>query len=157
MLHKKALLNGFTMVELLMTITLIAVISAVATTQYIDYRDDARRTITEKKLYEYRDALAGNPELLANGSYIKPGIIIDVREVPTSLDALVSQGSYSSYDVYEKRGWRGPYVNSAAANWNVDAWGNPISYDSTSRTLKSCGPDGICGDTFASDDITVGF
>lgn len=156
--QKRKLLNrGFTMVELLMTITLISVLSAIATTQYIDYRNDARHAVTEKKLLEFRDALAGNPELVANGQFIKPGIIIDIKQVPSSLSDLVSQGAYASYDVYEKIGWRGPYINVNAVNWNLDAWGNAVNYNASSRFIQSCGPDNICGGANAADDITINF
>lgn len=148
---------AFTMVEMLMAIGLVSILSAVATTQYIDYRNEARITMTNKKLLEFREALAGNPELVANGQYIKTGIIIDLKQVPSSLTDLISQGSHSSYDLYEKMGWRGPYLNSAAVNWNLDAWGNAIIYNASSRFIQSCGVDGICGDANAADDITVDF
>src|SRR5438093_849087 len=100
--------SGFTMVEVLMTISLVGILAAVATTQFIDYRNDAKIAVTNKKLNELREALVGNPEIIANGQYVKPGIAIDLGSVPSSLGALASQGSYSSFDLYEKRGWRGP-------------------------------------------------
>lgn len=149
--------SGFTMVELVMAIGLIAILATIAGVQYIDFRTEAKIKMTEKKLYEIRDALAGNPEFVANGTYTKPGMIVDLGAVPASLSALVSQGSYSSFSMYEKRGWRGPYINSSVSGWSTDAWGTAISYYASSRVIKSCGSDAICGGANATDDISVSF
>lgn len=157
MINKVNLSSGFTMVEALMTIGLISILSAIATTQYIDFRKEAKTAVTNKKMAEIREALVGNPEIIANGQYVKQGIIIDVAGTPSALSALVSQGSYSSYSIYEKRGWRGPYVNSSVADWSKDAWGTTFSYSGSSRWIKSCGSDAICGGANASDDITLAF
>ncbi len=148
---------GFTMVELLMAIALVSILAAIAGVQYIDFRTEAKISMSEKKLYELRDALSGNPEFVANGNYVKPGLIVDVGAVPSSLSALISQGSYSSFNMYEKRGWRGPYINSSVSGWSLDAWGTAISYYASSRVIKSCGKDAICDGANATDDISVSF
>lgn len=149
--------HGFTMVEMLMTISLIAVLSGVATVQFIDYRKEAKTAVTNKKLGELREAINGNPELIANGQYVKPGFIVDTGTVPTALSDLASQGSFSSFDMYEKRGWRGPYVNTnpgGDTTWSQDAWGTAFSYGASSRIIRSCGDDKTCA---TSDDLTISF
>lgn len=148
---------AFTMVEMLMTISLVAVLGGIATVQFIDYRKDAKIAVTNKKLAELREAIVGNPDLVANGAYVKPGFIIDTGSVPASLDDLVTQGAYSSFDMYEKKGWRGPYVNTVpggGVSWSQDGWGTNLNYSAGARTITSCGDNKTCGN---SDDITVSF
>lgn len=152
--------RGFTMVELLMTITLVGILSGVATVQFIDYRKEAKTAVTNKKMSEIVEALVGNPSIVANGQYVKSGIIVDVGEVPATLESLATIGSYDAYDLYEKKGWRGPYVNTnsgAGQTWSQDAWGTNFSYSQGTRILTSCGPDLICGDGNAADDIALPF
>jgi prepilin-type N-terminal cleavage/methylation domain-containing protein len=145
---------GFTMVEILMSISLLSVLVAVATTQYMDYRKEAKTAVTNKKLVELREALIGNPEIINNGQYTKPGIINDLGAVPSAISNLETQGSYSSYSMYEKTGWRGPYVNNVSG-WSQDGWGTAIVYNAGPRTLVSCGDDRNCATV--SDNIVVPF
>ncbi len=146
--------RGLTMVELLMTIALASILSTVATIQFIDYRLEAKIAATNKTMGEIREALVGNTDIVANGTYVRPGIIVDLGEVPPSLDILVTQSTYPNFDHFEKRGWRGPYVNSNVTTWSKDAWNNNLVYSQGDRELKSMGPDGIV-DT--ADDIVVTF
>jgi prepilin-type N-terminal cleavage/methylation domain-containing protein len=158
MLGLKKQNHGFTMVEMLMTISLVAVLSAVATTQFIDYRKEAKTAVTNKKLSELREAITGNPDLIANGQYVKPGFIVDTGSVPAALEDLAVQGSaYPNFDMYEKRGWRGPYINTTPGGdttWSQDGWGTTLSYSASSRTITSCGNDKTCGN---ADDLTISF
>jgi prepilin-type N-terminal cleavage/methylation domain-containing protein len=152
--------NAFTMVELLMVILLIGVVSTVVGTQFIDFRQEAKIAVTKKRMSEIREALLGNPDLIEGGKFVKPGLIIDVGEVPETIDSLVTQGSYPDFDYYAKKGWRGPYVNpniGEANSWKKDGWGTDFLYNKDIRTLSSCGPDKLCGEANAADDITLAF
>lgn len=161
--HTLSQTRGFTLVEMLMAIVLVGILSAVAATRYLDFRNEARIATTQKKLFELREAIVGNPELVANGQYVKPGIMIDLgfnssTIASLSLSTLVSQGSYSSFDVYEKRGWRGPYVDTGnGAIWSKDAWGTNFSFSAAGRELRSCGKDLTCGGSSSADDIVIPF
>ena len=140
-----------------MTIMLMGILAAVALTNFIDFGKEAKTNVTQKRLAELKEALIGNPELVINGEYIKKGLIADVGSIPTSIDDLVTQGSFDDYSFITKRGWRGPYVNSSVTDWNKDGWGIAIVYSAAGRTLKSCGPDRVCGGGNAADDITISF
>jgi prepilin-type N-terminal cleavage/methylation domain-containing protein len=150
---------GFTMVELLMAIAVVGIISVVILPQYIDYRTDAKVAMARDKLLEIREALSGNSNLVANGKFMKRGFILDVGVVPGDLNALVSQGSYSSRNSFTGRGWNGAYLKGNITNdtnWKLDPWGNPIFWNAATRTLTICGPDLQCFAPHDADDIVVG-
>ncbi len=136
------------MVELVMAIAVTAIVVAVGTNSFVDYRKEARIAATQKKLIELRLAVRGDPTLITQGKYTRPGIIVDIGEVPASIDILVTNTTYPVYSQTEQRGWRGPYVN-AAAGWNLDAWGNALVLESDGNVV-SAGADELPG---TADDI----
>jgi type II secretory pathway pseudopilin PulG len=147
--------TALTMVEILMVIAVIGIISVVAVPKFIDYRTDAKNTMAASKMVEIREALIGNADLRSNGKYMKRGLIMDIGSVPTSLDALVSRGSYPAHDSFTNHGWNGPYIKGNLTNdtgWKIDPWGHDIVWDRTSRTIRSCGANGTCND---ADDVIV--
>jgi prepilin-type N-terminal cleavage/methylation domain-containing protein len=146
--------RGFTLIEITMCIVLVAILSTVAFTQYIDFAKDAKLGVTASRMNELRMAIVGDARQTAAGQYTNSGFINQVGQVPTSLTDLVSQGSYQTYDPYAKVGWRGPYVSTLETNWQKDAWGTLFQYSAIGRTITSCGPDRTCG---TSDDIIVNF
>jgi len=156
-IHKIKNSAGFTLIEILMTIMIMGILGAVAMVSFIDYGKEAKLSVTQKRLAEFKVAISGDPQLVVNGEYIKQGFIADNGSLPTSLNDLVTQGSYPAYSYITKRGWRGPYVDSTVSGWNQDAWGTTFSYSATSRTVTSCGPDTICGGANAADDISISF
>jgi len=146
--------RGFTLIEILMVILLVGIVSAVVVPQYISFKEDAKKTVTQNRLSELKVAIIGDSRLVSQGEFLKPGFEANVGSVPTSLNDLVAQGSYANYDPFSKRGWRGPYVSTAEPNWDKDAWGTNFSYSAATRTITSCGKDKTCGNT---DDIVVNF
>jgi prepilin-type N-terminal cleavage/methylation domain-containing protein len=145
---------GFTLIEILMVLILLAILTRIGITQFTDYSKDAKTAVTQDSLAALKRAIIGDSRVYGDGQLIKPGYIANTGNVPTSLLNLVTQGSATTYDPLTKRGWRGPYVDNTAASWNKDAWGTDFNYNSTVRTIKSCGPDLTCGN---SDDISVSF
>ncbi len=137
-----------------MVMIIVGILSAVAIPQFIDFSDDAKKAVTQKKLSELKIALIGDPQLVQNGYFLKPGFIVHIGSPPNSLDDLITQGSYTNYSPITQSGWNGPYIDSTESNWNKDGWGTVIDYNKANRTITSCGADKVCGNT---DDITIHF
>jgi prepilin-type N-terminal cleavage/methylation domain-containing protein len=146
--------RGVTLIEVLMAVALVAILSVVGVTAFTDFSKDARIVVTKERMGVIKAAIVGDARLVVNGQYVKPGYLAQVGAVPSDLEDLVTQpGGVSSYDVYSKSGWNGPYL-SAETDWDKDAWGEDFVYSSGGRSLTSKGPDETQG---TSDDIVVTF
>jgi prepilin-type N-terminal cleavage/methylation domain-containing protein len=151
--------QGFSLIELLMVITLISILVRIGISQFIDFSSDARTAVTNTKLNAIKVAIIGDARFVAGGKNSKQGFEVHCLAVPTALTDLTTQPASgtcaSTYDPFTKRGWRGPYVTSTDSTWSTDAWGTAFVYSSGSRTIKSCGRDKSCVTT--TDDITLSF
>jgi prepilin-type N-terminal cleavage/methylation domain-containing protein len=158
-MSKKCHSSGFSLIELLMVITLISILVGIGVSQYIDFSKDARTAVTNTKLNAIKIAIIGDARFVGAGKNSKQGYEIHCVGLPSALADLATQPAAgtcaSTYDPFTKRGWRGPYVNSTDSTWNTDAWGTAFVYSSAGRTVKSCGPDKSCVTT--TDDITLSF
>ena len=140
--------------EVMMVISLLGILGAVAASQFVSFSTEAKQNVTISRMNELRTAIIGDPSQVSGGTYSNPGFITQVGSLPTALTDLTTQGAYPSYDPFLKKGWRGPYISTLEPNWNKDAWGIALVYSSVTRSLKSCGPNKVCGD---ADDITLNF
>jgi prepilin-type N-terminal cleavage/methylation domain-containing protein len=134
---KKYNISGYTLVELLVVVIILAILSSVAMKGLKGANDVARFEETRIKLDQLAFAIAGDPSVLAGGKRANYGYIGDVGALPPDLDALVQNpGGYST--------WHGPYIRdpftSGSGNnyFKQDAWGKQISY-SGGNTLSSTG------------------
>lgn len=132
--------SGFTLLEILMAVTLVAIVSAVALPRFIDFRGDASSAVTMDRMASLRDGLK---KFQAN-----------MAAAPAALANLTTQGTQPNYDPINKVGWNGPYVDGTVTGWNLDGWGTAYQYNAGTRTLRSCGPNKTCGD---ADDLVVSF
>ena len=146
--------KGFSLIEILMVLILIAVLSKIAISSFVNLSTDSRITVTTEKLNEMKRAIVGDSRRVANGQYLNPGFENNMGAVPTALTDLTVIGAQAVYNPFTKRGWRGPYLSNTDASWNLDAWGTAIVYSSGARTLVSWGPNKAAG---GGDDITVTF
>ena len=146
--------KGFSLIEILIVLLLIAIISAIAIPSFVNFSTSAKTTVTTEKLNEMKRAIVGDSRRVANGQYLNPGFENNMGAVPTALTDLTTIGAQTVYNPFTKRGWRGPYLSNTDSNWNLDAWGTAIVYNSGARTLVSWGPNKAAG---GGDDITVTF
>jgi prepilin-type N-terminal cleavage/methylation domain-containing protein len=146
--------QGYTLIEVMMTVTLVAILSAIGVSQYIDFSSEAKRAVTVDRLQQLKFAITGNPKLISQGRYTYPGFSADVGSLPGALTDLTTQGAYPAYDPFTHRGWNGPYISDADSNWSKDGWGTAFVYNSGARTITSCGVDLTCGN---ADDVTLTF
>lgn len=140
--------SGFTLVEILMVIALIAIVSAIAVPQFVDFRTDAKKAVTQDRMGSLRAAIVGDAR---SG---KTGYLSHFGSPPAALADLAIRGTQAAYDPINKTGWNGPYVDSTVAGWDKDGWGTAYQYNATTRMIRSCGPDLTCGN---ADDLVVSF
>ncbi len=137
-----------------MVVILVGIISVVAIPNFINFTDDGKTVTTQEKLISIKKAIIGDPSIVMGGRVVAAGFYAHIGSYPASLNDLVTQGAYPVYNPFTKIGWRGPYLDSSSADWNLDSWQVAIVYSQAGQTITSCGPDGACGN---ADDIQVAF
>ena len=132
---RSAQARGFTLVELLLVLVILAVLAAVVVPKFTRRSEQARVTAASTEIANLGTAL--------------DAFEIDTGRYPTSsegLKALLGQPGNT-------KDWKGPYLKR---NVEKDPWGNPYVYkapgqhNSTGYDLCSFGPDGQEGGV---DDI----
>ena len=151
--------DGFSLVELLMSIVVLSALATIGIDQFSDFSKDAKTAVTNDKLMALKSAIVGDTHFFSGGEYTKQGFQSHCGAPPTSLTNLITMPGAGTcsviYNAFTKIGWRGPYVSNTDTSWNKDGWGTTIEYfvlGPPVRTIRSCGPDKICGNT---DDLTV--
>lgn len=131
--------KGFTLMELLLVITIISVLAAVVAPRFFGRSQEAR-------IAAARQTIMGS-FAIAIGLFEQ-----DVGRYPTT-----DEGLQVLIQNPQVRNWKGPYLQSATVP--LDPWGNPYRYAYPSdRTnlehlydIVSAGPDGNLGN---EDDVT---
>ncbi|MBU1318420.1 MAG: prepilin-type N-terminal cleavage/methylation domain-containing protein [candidate division Zixibacteria bacterium] len=128
--------NGFTLMELIAVIVILGIVASVAMRTIDKSLDNARFDNTRIEMDQLVYAISGNPDLFANGMRTDFGYVGDVGAMPSSLNDLVTDPGYST--------WDGPYVSSdfaqAADDYKRDAWGELYTYNVTN--IESSGGSG---------------
>ena len=130
--------RGFTLIEILVVIALLAVLAAVAAPNLLGKANDANRRSAGIQLEKVANAI----ELyrLETGRF--PQKLDDLLERPQGLDR-----------------WAGPYLGKRSSL--QDPWGNDLVYVLPGRArefeLFSDGPDGQAGGQGDDEDIHIGF
>jgi prepilin-type N-terminal cleavage/methylation domain-containing protein len=124
--------QGFTLIELVASVMVAAILVAIASQGIVSQFENAKHDGTRDEMREIARAIAGNPNTQANGARTDFGYVGDVGNMPPNLAALLTNpGGYST--------WDGPYIkgNFAAADYQNDEWG--VAYGLTDTLLQSTG------------------
>ncbi len=158
---KKMIKNrtGFTLMEIMVVIIVIAVLASVAGPMIGSITDQGRASATKSKLSSLKSAMlayqndvgrlpfTGNADQAGKiGAYCAPAVlsgtdlaknVLVTEEVAGVCDAISNYG----------RKWKGPYMDSDPSDFMYDSWGNEIVYEAVGNNvyLISVGPDGARG------------
>ncbi len=127
--------GGFTMVELLLVLVILAILAAIVVPKFTGRSEQARITAAQTQIASFETSLDAFE--VDNGYYPKG---------TDGLQELVEQPE-------DAKNWHGPYVKDIP----LDPWGNAYIYEcpgkrnTKSYDLMSMGPDGRTG---GGDDIT---
>ena len=131
--------RGFTLVEILVVITIIGLIMSLVGPRVLNYLSDSKVKAAKIQIQSFTSAL----ELF----------YLDAGRYPTSSEGLAalvkSTGGLSA--------WNGPYLKGGAVP--NDPWGKPYAYRSPGERspfeITSFGADGVEGGTGPAADITT--
>ena len=155
-LFKNSPNTGFTMIELVMVIVVMAALAAVSVPRINDFITNSKIQASKNEMLQIRAAISGTPDRTAGGRYVDRGYIGDVGAVPSSLnDLLVKPGAVAVYDYFSRTGWNGPYlVDNGTGEILRDAWLVNYVLNVADSTIRSLGPNKI-DDSGTGDDIVI--
>jgi general secretion pathway protein G len=134
-LHRHRVSDGFTLVEMLLVLVILAVLAAIVIPKFSGRSEQAKVTAAKSQISSIELALDAFE--VDNGFYPKGN---------AGLTALIETPSGA-------QNWKGPYLKKGIP---LDPWGNAYVYTYPGRNnadydLMSMGPDGRAG---GDDDIT---
>jgi type II secretory pathway pseudopilin PulG len=123
-----------TLVELLIVLVIIGILGAVSLRAIDVTRERTNYDKTMKAMQRLANAIAGNPDLVADGRRTDFGFVGDVGRLPTGLDEL-------RRNVSSNPAWNGPYVRipftGDSTSFRIDAWGQDFQYLPDRGTILS--------------------
>ena len=148
--------NGFTMIELVMVISLMAVLTAVAVPRIDDFITNSKIQASKNEMLQIRAAISGTPDRKAGGRYVDRGYKGDVGSFPTTLaDLTVKPGAVPDYNYFSRTGWNGPYLQiDGTGEILKDSWGTNYVLNVADSTIRSYGPNKV-NDSGTGDDILI--
>lgn len=127
---------GFTLLELLVVIGLLAIVTVGSMTLLIDDGNWKRAIETEQRWDHLRKAIVGESNQSLNGAPYVSGYVADMGRLPQNIQELFiqeSQPDWTELDLYVagtgfssalSGGWRGPYLYTAGSREYRDGWNN---------------------------------
>jgi prepilin-type N-terminal cleavage/methylation domain-containing protein len=132
--------DGFTLIELVIVMVVLAIVAAVAIPRMGDVAENSKVTTTKEEMRRLKVAIVGDPSLSAAGKLTNRGYAGDVGALPSALtDLAIKPGAVSAYNKFTRLGWNGPYIDSANGEYLKDAWGANYTFNSGARTITSTG------------------
>lgn len=99
----RRLVQGFTLLELLVVITILAALGGSAIVAAGNMRENALRQIALMEIQKIKQALLQYRQDIGN---------FHTPDNPADFRALYEQGSLPTWDMASARGWRGPYLTT---------------------------------------------
>lgn len=155
--------HGYTLIEILLTIALLALLSGITIPLVRDSTNAGRYEATREKMTALRDALIGTSAVDSSGTRTNFGYVGDWGALPAALGDLTSAKSPAwamSTALGIGAGWRGPYISERAAGpegVNKDKWGFTFVYNTAANppTLTSLGADNKAGGAIYDADLVM--
>jgi len=146
---------GFTMIELVMVIVVMAALAAVSVPRINDFITNSKIQASKNEMLQIRAAISGTPDRTAGGRYVDRGYIGDVGALPSSLNDLITNPGLPAYDYFSRTGWNGPYlVDNGTGEILRDAWLVNYVLNVADSTIRSLGPNKT-DDSGTGDDIVI--
>jgi prepilin-type N-terminal cleavage/methylation domain-containing protein len=146
--------SGFTLLELVVVLSILAVVTTLALRGLGGIEDGKRDEANRAAIEDLREAILGSPdERAADGPRVIAGYVADMGRLPRTVEvdgALTLAelwsgppgqvfdvrpaiafhgvpGAFEDPQVFVSGGWRGPYLRLplGASQW-LDGWGNPM-------------------------------
>ena len=120
--------GGYSLFELLAVIIIVGIIASVSMRSMRGSVEVSRVEETKQEMDHLAWAICGNPALISGGVRTDFGYVGDVGALPATLDNLVTNPGYST--------WDGPYIRDdfyassggAASEFKYDGWGEEYTY-----------------------------
>jgi len=146
--------RGFNLIELMVVITIVGILAAIAIPQFSVYREKAKVAEATSELKEIQLVI----ELLASDTGKWPG----PNEVGATANMEVWDLSAANAGLVATNGafpgWNGPYIASVSK----DPWGNNYFFDPDYTivgvlyaVIGSFGPNGVGPNQYDSDDVII--
>lgn len=150
--------SGFTLMEIMVVIIVIAVLASVAGPMIGSITDQGRTSATKSKLSSLKSAMLAYQSDVGRLPFEgKPGCSTSAKAycADTVLNYECSEKNVLTSENWGavpemnfaisnySRKWKGPYMDSEPSDFMYDSWGNPIYYvaDGNNVYLWSYGPD----------------
>lgn len=164
----RGLMRGFTLLELVVVVAVLALVANLATEHLVQVTDQQRYETSRDRLEKLRYAIVGDDSRTINGQPDLFGFVHDMGRRPVELSELYLQPTDcdlgrdgdqpcpATYDASLGRtvGWRGPYISERDAR--KDGWGNAWHYDPDAGRILSLGADGVSGgEGYSADQVAT--
>ena len=143
--------SGFTLMEIMIVIIVIAVLASVAGPMIGNITDQGRASATRSKMSNLKSALIAFqgdvgrfPSSCANVGHKDGFCQVHVMCTESEVNNVLVCNAYNLGMKNYNRKWKGPYMDSDPKDFMYDSWGNPIAYVRYGKNLYlwSSGPNG---------------
>ncbi|MEW6411801.1 MAG: prepilin-type N-terminal cleavage/methylation domain-containing protein [Candidatus Zixiibacteriota bacterium] len=119
---------GYSLFELLAVIIIVGIIATVSMRSMRNTVDVSKAEETKQEMNQLAWAICGNPNLVSGGVRTDFGYVGDIGALPASLDNLVTNPGYGT--------WDGPYIRDdfysstggSESEFKYDGWGAAYTY-----------------------------